>query len=60
MNEVRYAFDAPPGEERSDNWISDLSRFFPDRVLEILEAPDVEHAESDAAGQTRRPTLAKG
>ena len=54
MSVVTYAFDPPPVEERSYSWISDLGRFFPGRVLEILEAPDVENA------RRRRAMLAEG
>ena len=54
MSIVTFVFDPPAGETRSDNWINDLSRFFPGRVLEIVEAPDVKIATK------RRAMLAEG
>jgi hypothetical protein len=54
MSVVTFAFDLPPGEKRSDSWINDLGRFFPRRVLKIVEAPEVENAKK------RRAILAEG
>jgi hypothetical protein len=54
MRRVVYAFDPPAGEKRSDSWLNDLCRWFPDQAREILEATEV------VIATKRRAMLADG
>lgn len=58
MSTVTYAFDPPPGEERSESWLNDLYRCSPDQAREVLHVPAIENATKRRAYSLRaRPEI---